>query len=201
MTETQFRSDMTMEQTMPGTYLNMGPGLHAAPAPWINIERIHRDKHPEPQLLWVGNVLPYDDGSVERVYAGHMMEHMPQEEAVEVVREWYRVLQPGGVLTVVGPDVNRALALFQSGQFSRNDLWERMEHGTVYTIERWTEWYRDGMLDSFATHSWNCIPERVIGMLQAAGFVDVKELDPAVLTDWPLTARHNVDQFALQVTR
>ncbi len=49
-------------------------------------------------------VLPYADASVDEVYASHVLEHFPFREVVNVVREWVRVLKPGGRLRVAVPD-------------------------------------------------------------------------------------------------
>lgn len=42
------------------------------------------------------NSLPYEDASVDEVYASHVLEHFPYEQTVDVLREWSRVLKPGG---------------------------------------------------------------------------------------------------------
>ena len=37
--------------------------------------------------------LPYEDNSVEEIYAGHVLEHIPMY--IDALKEWHRVLQPG----------------------------------------------------------------------------------------------------------
>jgi len=44
------------------------------------------------------------DDSVELVYACHVLEHFPASETVRVLKEWRRVLSPGGVLRLSVPD-------------------------------------------------------------------------------------------------
>jgi ubiquinone/menaquinone biosynthesis C-methylase UbiE len=45
-----------------------------------------------------------EDGSTELIYASHLLEHFPRAHVKNVLKEWYRVLRPGGVLRVAVPD-------------------------------------------------------------------------------------------------
>jgi len=49
--------------------------------------------------------LPFDDASVDYIYTSHMLEHLHKEDAIFVLKEFYRVLKPKGVLRVVVPDL------------------------------------------------------------------------------------------------
>lgn len=181
-------------------FLNVGCGPHRAPAPWWNVDRVARPdptQPTEPDEV-VGELLPYDDGAVGRLYAGHIMEHIPIPAVPVVLAEWSRVLAPGGQIGIVGPDVNRALAWFREGRLTRDELWERMEHGTTTSLEAWRRLYGAEDIDPHARHHWNCVPERVIAMLEAAGFVDVREvtLRDIAREGWPLVG-DSADQFAV----
>jgi predicted SAM-dependent methyltransferase len=48
--------------------------------------------------------LDYPDGSVEEIRASHILEHFGHREVGNVLREWVRVLKPGGRLRVAVPD-------------------------------------------------------------------------------------------------
>lgn len=48
---------------------------------------------------------PLADGSVEEVYARHFLEHLSPAEADRTLREWLRLLAPGGAAHVVVPDL------------------------------------------------------------------------------------------------
>ena len=49
--------------------------------------------------------LPFADNSVEEIYASHLLEHFDFRDPV--LEEWKRVLIPGGLITVVVPDIVR----------------------------------------------------------------------------------------------
>jgi SAM-dependent methyltransferase len=48
-----------------------------------------------------GSRLPFEDGTVDTVYSGHMLEHVA--DYVTTIREWYRVLRVGGFIVCVVP--------------------------------------------------------------------------------------------------
>ena len=49
--------------------------------------------------------LPFDDESVDVVYHSHVLEHIDHDQATPFLRECHRVLNSGGVLRVVVPDL------------------------------------------------------------------------------------------------
>jgi ubiquinone/menaquinone biosynthesis C-methylase UbiE len=48
-----------------------------------------------------GRSLPFEDNSFNRVIATHVLEHVPEPQLA--LEEWVRVLQPGGVLSLILP--------------------------------------------------------------------------------------------------
>lgn len=54
----------------------------------------------KPQLLQ-GAKLPFEDESIDRVIATHVLEHILEPESV--LKEWVRVIKPGGVLSLILP--------------------------------------------------------------------------------------------------
>jgi SAM-dependent methyltransferase len=51
--------------------------------------------------------LPYENGVADEVYASHVLEHFPYEKTHEVLREWSRVLKPGGIMRICVPDMEK----------------------------------------------------------------------------------------------
>lgn len=47
--------------------------------------------------------LPYADDSVSTIYSSHMIEHVHQTELPDAIKEWFRVLKPGGQLIIRCP--------------------------------------------------------------------------------------------------
>lgn len=59
--------------------------------------------------------LAYPDGYVDEIYASHVLEHFPYGKRAAVLKDWYRVLKPGGRLRVSVPDILKANKLLADG--------------------------------------------------------------------------------------
>ena len=63
---------------------------------------------PEADLKCDMGELPLADGSVEEIWASHCLEHLYSERVQPALKEWLRVLVPGGVAKIVVPDLDDA---------------------------------------------------------------------------------------------
>jgi predicted SAM-dependent methyltransferase len=52
--------------------------------------------------------LPFPDGSVSDIWASHVLEHQKPNLVQPTLREWLRVLAPGGVARIMTPDLDYA---------------------------------------------------------------------------------------------
>src|SRR5262249_13813890 len=57
----------------------------------------------------------YADNSVEEVRASHILEHFPHAEIPAVIKEWVRVLKPGGRLKIAVPDFDMLARAYTNG--------------------------------------------------------------------------------------
>jgi predicted SAM-dependent methyltransferase len=161
--------------------LNLGCGAKPR-AGWVNV-----DLQPGADLrLDVRRHLPFADASCADIYAEHVLEHLAYPGEVErVLADWFRVLAPGGSLSLGVPDTEGALRAYVSGD-DEYFAWCRTQH-----------WHRDWIrtrLDSINYHFRQQSPtfgeahlyaydfETLAVRLAAAGFVDVRSrpFDPAL---------------------
>lgn len=49
--------------------------------------------------------LPYEDNSVDNLYACHVVEHFSREEWQRIAPDWQRILKPGGTLEIFCPHI------------------------------------------------------------------------------------------------
>lgn len=100
--------------------LNLGAGSQPLPD-FVNIDRSYpvgrelTESGPGWNIHGEVYPLPYADNSVDHVRASHVLEHVPYREIEEVVREWVRVLRPGGVLKIAVPDFRWCAEKFLAG--------------------------------------------------------------------------------------
>lgn len=50
---------------------------------------------------------PWKTGSIQSIYAGHILEHFDRETGVRFLGECLRILKPGGVLFLAVPDMDK----------------------------------------------------------------------------------------------
>ena len=84
--------------------LNLGSG-HRNLEGYCNVDL--RGRHGvEPDLVADVSDLrgKVEDASCDEVLAVHVIEHFPKPKVAEVLKEWVRVLKPGGLLAVECPD-------------------------------------------------------------------------------------------------
>lgn len=91
--------------------LNIGSGGVAIPG-YIGIDR--KDGG-EAYPLAYNDGRPVPDESVDEVYASHVLEHFPFAHAVNVLREWARVLKPGGVMKIAVPNFDWCMDELEAG--------------------------------------------------------------------------------------
>lgn len=124
-----------------------------------NLNIINVDLNPqfEPDVVADVRDLPFKDNSADLVWASHLVEHFQHSEAVELLKEWRRVVKPGGQVQIVTPDVEWCIDLYYKGQMGWDDLRDRIHcQGQHKNILR-----QDDQLK----------------LLRRAGFEDVRPLD------------------------
>ena len=71
------------------------------------------DKHEGVDIVGdISDLSRHADISVSEIYSSHVLEHFPHTKTVEVLKEWHRVLEPGGILYVAVPDFKRTVELY-----------------------------------------------------------------------------------------
>jgi FkbM family methyltransferase len=76
--------------------LNIGSGDAITMKGYVNVDAKFGD---------MAFPLQYGDNTVDECRASHILEHFPQGQILDVLRDWTRVLKPGGVLKVAVPDL------------------------------------------------------------------------------------------------
>lgn len=70
---------------------------------YINVDFYNLEEKKCDQVFDVRQI-PYPDNSVDEILALHIIEHFDFFEGNNVLKEWYRVLKPGGKLLLETPD-------------------------------------------------------------------------------------------------
>jgi predicted SAM-dependent methyltransferase len=127
--------------------------------------------------------LPCDDGTASAIYASHLLEHLYLTDAEALLRECFRVLEPGGIARFVVPDLESMVGDYvQSKQSSSTNESpaDRLNHrlrlrsptppGGFLPYRIYTA------LKDFHSHKWMYDAESLSSRLRTVGFVDVASM-------------------------
>lgn len=140
----------------------------------------HIDALAAPHVDLVSRVerLPmFADGSVDLIYASHVLEHFSRKEYREVLHEWHRLLGPGGVLRLAVPDFAACAKLYYE-QGLKDEL-----TGLVGLII-------GGQRDQYDFHKMVFDRPLLTRELRAVGFGEVREWN------WRDTEHAGVDDYS-----
>ena len=105
--------------------------------------------------------LPFEDHSASELYCSHCLEHFSHTHTVDVLKEWRRVLKPGGKAYISVPSWDQILKIIQKA-------------GLV----EWTRYLLWGdQRDPFSYHYIVFTYPLLAANLMSAGFSDVKRID------------------------
>jgi ubiquinone/menaquinone biosynthesis C-methylase UbiE len=79
---------------------------------------VHIDQAPFPHVDHLQDIRKLDkfeDGVAELIYACQVIEYFDREEVFEVLKEWIRVLAPGGILRLSVPNFQVITKLYSAG--------------------------------------------------------------------------------------
>ena len=167
--------------------LNIGCGEKPR-AGWLNI-----DLDPRADLrLDIRRPLPFPAGSCAEIYSEHVLEHLAYPgEVEEVLRDWWRVLAPGGMLSVGVPDTGYPLACYANDNddyfaWCRAQPWNPPWNET--RLDQINFHFRQQGLGFGQDHLYAYDVETLAVRLTSAGFVDIAQrpYDPA-RDSWPYT--------------
>jgi len=134
------------------------------------------DVHPEADIKCdLSKLDGIDDGSVEEIYASHCLEHFSHTNTLGVLREWHRVLKPGGKMYVGVPDFDAAVTVYKKiglSDFIRNLLWGDQGYGEAYHYTSFTFPTLAGACASVGFSDVKRIKEMPYGLLDCSTLQD-----------------------------
>lgn len=140
--------------------LNLGCGWRNFGPEWVHIDGGDYDH------LYSKDItnLPFDSNSVDLIYASHVFEYFDRIGAIDLLKEWRRVLKVGGVLRLAVPDFHAMCQLYCNGEGLNNflgPLYGRMTmndqiiyHKTVYDYKSLSKLLSENGFGDIARWDW-----------------------------------------------
>jgi predicted SAM-dependent methyltransferase len=138
-------------------YLHIGCGNNILPKPFLNID-VRKKKN-------VFNLkaypLKFKNDSFELVYASHILEHFKKNQILKVLKEWIRVLKPGGILRISVPSFENLTKIYNidknidniSGPLMGGQSYKDNFHYEVFNKKKLINLLNEAGLE--AVHPWD----------------------------------------------
>jgi predicted SAM-dependent methyltransferase len=105
------------------------------------------DIEERPEVDFVGDaqdLSQFEDSSIEMIYASHVLEHFHYgvgNELVNTLREWFRVLEPGGQILISVPNLQTLCWLYGRPNLGLDDRYHLMRiifggHSNEFDVHR-----------------------------------------------------------------
>jgi predicted SAM-dependent methyltransferase len=157
--------------------LNVGSGEHPCPGDWVNLDLRWHGVKVGPRMVYADAfVLPFGPETFDRLYLGHLMEHLWwQDIAAGKCDEFWRVAKPGAEVVVVGPCLHKALELNEP-KFILEAIVGGGDSG----------WLIEGP----GSHKWIPTEALTAKAMMLAGLVEVEPIDVGTIhfPQWPNAA-------------
>jgi len=85
---------------------------------WIHLDLV---KQAHVEIVTDFGDIPLEDGVVDEIFIGDVIEHVPTWRYDKVLTEWNRVLKVGGAVNGRCPNIDRAMRDYANGKLSFND--------------------------------------------------------------------------------
>ena len=133
------------------------------PGEYLNVDIV---SFPQVDLVFdVRERFPIESGVIAEIISCATLEHFRRHHNEHILREFFRVLAPGGILRVSTPDIE-AIA---RGLLAGDDLEKVNQH--------FFGKYKCEKTDDFDLHRWMYPVSTMISLLREIGFTDVKQVE------------------------
>lgn len=144
--------------------LNIGAGGRRLPG-YIGVDAVA--DRPACDIVATAEKIPLPDGCAEEIMAIHLWEHFYRWQCDDVIKEWKRLLQPGGRLVLELPNLIKCCENIISGRFIAGKHPDQLGMLGCFGDPR--------EADSFMAHRWGWTPESIKTFLKENGFTSIKE--------------------------
>ena len=152
--------------------LNLGCGDKILPG-YVNVDVVESRRGFKPDVICdLHQLTPFEDNSVDEILSVHVVEHFWRWEVQDVLREWTRVLKPGGTMVLECPNLLSAAA----------ELLNNPDAGALPGAEgqrtMWVFYGDPSWKDPYMVHRWGYTPRSLAHAMHEAGLVELRQ-EPA----------------------
>ena len=152
--------------------LNLGCGDKILDG-FVNVDVVESRAGKRPDVICdLHKLTPFEDESADEVMAIHVVEHFWRWEVLDILKEWVRVLKPGGKMILECPNLISACQAVLAdpdnvtgpGPEGQTSMW------VLYGDPRWK--------DPLMVHRWGYTPRSLASIMHQAGLIQLRQ-EPA----------------------
>lgn len=152
--------------------LNLGCGDKILPG-YVNVDVAESRLGKRPDVLCDLRALtPFGDNSADEIMSIHVVEHFWRWEVVDILKEWVRVLKPGGKMILECPN------LISAAQTLLADPDQASLPGKEGQRSMWVFYGDPQWQDPLMVHRWGYTPRSLGQIMQEAGLTELRQ-EPA----------------------
>ena len=152
--------------------LNLGCGDKILPQ-YVNVDIVSSRAGMTPDVLCdLRHLKPFADGSASEILSVHVVEHFWRWEVRDILKEWRRVLAPGGKIVLECPNLEVACQTFLE------DPQRRSAEDQGGQRSMWVFYGDPSWRDPYMVHRWGYTVQSLAELLRECGFVNVRQ-EPA----------------------
>lgn len=132
---------------------------------------INIDRNPQPLANLLADIkyLPFKDNCVDMIAAHHCFEHIPRQQTYDTFREWYRVLEDGGILDIECPNFDENCRDYIKA-LDNNDYDNQIMNKNFI--------YGGDDIGEENAHRWGYSEKLMKVYLKEIGFVNIEKAEP-----------------------
>lgn len=116
------------------------------------------------------------ENCADEILASHLLEHIPQHRAIELLTKWYNALKPEGKLVLELPNIEELCAEFANANDHDKYTLTMCIYGSAITADEITpEIQKNG---TPSPHLWGYYPKILTEILEKVGFKSIQVLPP-----------------------
>jgi len=152
--------------------LNLGCGDKILPG-YVNVDVAESRAGERPDVLCdLHRLTPFEDDSVDEILSVHVVEHFWRWEVADVLKEWIRVLKPGGLMILECPNLKSACEAFLA------DPQLHAGPGPEGQRTMWVFYGDPSWRDPLMVHRWGYTPQSLAALMADVGLVNIRQ-EPA----------------------
>ncbi len=137
---------------------------------YINVDLVDERSGNKPDIVCdIRKLVVFPDNYADEILAVHVVEHFWRWEVVEILKEWRRVLKPGGKIILECPNLETACKEFLKDP----DKYANSNSDGQRTM--WVFYGDPAWRDPLMIHRWGYTPLSLAKVMHEAGFLKLKQ--------------------------